>query len=84
MCDETTERELAAKLTRRGFNMGAAASIGIFATACATTAANADLSETAVSIPTPDGTIDGIFIHPASGATAAVIIWPDIFLKKMK
>lgn len=80
MCDETTEDELDNHLTRRGFNLRAASAVGvgIFASACATTAAAADLTETVVSIPTPDGTVDGIFIHPAQGASAAVIIWPDI------
>ena len=78
MCDETTERELDAQLTRRGFTVGAAATLGVFATACATVAEQAELTETAVSVPTPDGTVDGLFIHPAGGASAAVIIWPDI------
>ena len=78
MCDETTERELDAHLTRRGFGAGAIATMGVFATACATTAEQSDLVETTVAIPTPDGTVDGIFVYPAGGATAAVIMWPDI------
>ena len=36
------------------------------------------LTETAVSFPAPGGTFDGVFIHPASGAHPAVILWPDI------
>jgi carboxymethylenebutenolidase len=32
-----------------------------------------------VAIKTPDGTCDAAFIHPASGAHPAVIIWPDAF-----
>jgi carboxymethylenebutenolidase len=32
-----------------------------------------------VEIKTPDGTCDAAFIHPASGAHPAVIIWPDAF-----
>ena len=28
---------------------------------------------------TPDGTADCYFVHPASGAAAGVLIWPDIF-----
>jgi len=32
-----------------------------------------------VEIKTPDGTCDAAFIHPGSGAHAAVIIWPDAF-----
>jgi carboxymethylenebutenolidase len=35
--------------------------------------------ETDVQIKTPDGTCDAAFIHPATGAHAAVIIWPDAF-----
>ena len=35
--------------------------------------------ETNVEIKTPDGTCDAAFIHPASGAHPAVIIWPDAF-----
>ena len=37
----------------------------------------AGLSETMVSIPTPDGTMDAYFVHPAKAAPA-VILWPDI------
>ncbi len=32
-----------------------------------------------VTVPTPDGMADGYFVHPASGAHAGVIMWPDIF-----
>ncbi|MES2624501.1 MAG: dienelactone hydrolase family protein [Pseudomonadota bacterium] len=35
-------------------------------------------SETDVEITTPDGVADCYFVHPAAGATAAVIVWPDI------
>jgi len=38
----------------------------------------AGLTETAVSFAAPGGTFDGVFIHPASGAHPAVILWPDI------
>lgn len=88
MCDEVTERELDAYLkkkavTRRGFSMGAGAALAttsLLATACATpNPVNTEtLTESEVKITTPDGEADGIFIHPANGAHAAVIIWPDI------
>ena len=47
-------------------------------------AAGSDVSaqqavEQNVEIKTPDGTCDAAFIHPASGAHPAVIIWPDAF-----
>jgi carboxymethylenebutenolidase len=32
-----------------------------------------------VEIKTPDGTCDAYFVHPASGAAPAVLVWPDIF-----
>ncbi|MEL7041232.1 MAG: dienelactone hydrolase family protein [Pseudomonadota bacterium] len=87
MCDETTERELddyvARKaLTRRGFTIGASALLaasGSGLPAFATpTSGLVSITETEVSIPTPDGQIDAVFIHPADAAHAAVIIWPDI------
>jgi carboxymethylenebutenolidase len=37
------------------------------------------VTEKTVEIKTPDGTCDAAFIHPATGAHAAIIIWPDAF-----
>jgi carboxymethylenebutenolidase len=37
-----------------------------------------ELVEEEVLVETPDGMADCYFVHPASGAYAAVIIWPDI------
>ena len=37
------------------------------------------VTETDVTIQTPDGTCDAAFIYPATGAHPAVIIWPDAF-----
>lgn len=39
----------------------------------------APVSESEVSITTPDGTADAYFVHPASGTAPGVLIWPDIF-----
>ena len=42
-------------------------------------AANAvAVTETDVTIKTPDGTCDAYFVHPASGTAPGVLIWPDI------
>jgi carboxymethylenebutenolidase len=65
------------ELTRRDF-------VSLTVAAGLAAAAGADLSaqqvtETNVDIKTPDGTCDAAFIHPASGAHPAVIIWPDAF-----
>src|SRR6204780_1933607 len=37
------------------------------------------VTETDVNVTTPDGTADCYFVHPASGAAPAVLMWPDIF-----
>jgi carboxymethylenebutenolidase len=49
------------------------------ATASASSANAAATSESEVSITTPDGTCDAYFVHPRTGASPAVLIWPDIF-----
>jgi carboxymethylenebutenolidase len=41
-------------------------------------AAAAEVSESEVTIKTPDGTCDAHFVHPVE-ATAAVLVWPDIW-----
>ena len=37
------------------------------------------VTESDVTIKTPDGTCDSYFVHPASGTAPAVLLWPDIF-----
>lgn len=87
MCDETTERELGKYLerkaiTRRGFTKGAyvtLAASALFPPAGAGPDREpSNLIEREVFIPTPDGDLDGLFVSPAEGAHAAVIMWPDI------
>jgi carboxymethylenebutenolidase len=42
-------------------------------------AANAqEVAESEVEIETPDGVADCYWVHPSSGAHAAVLVWPDI------
>lgn len=38
-----------------------------------------DVSGEEVEFDTPDGTVDGYFVHPAGGSAPGVIMWPDIF-----
>jgi len=81
MCDELTEKdneEFFRKqgLSRREFSklgMGAALAMMLPAVANAL-----ELVEEEVLVKTPDGMADCYFVHPASGAHAAVIVWPDI------
>ena len=65
-------------ITRRDFvTMSVAGGIAVAAGANAD--AQQNVVERTVEIKTPDGTCDAAFIHPATGAHAAVIIWPDAF-----
>jgi len=65
------------ELTRRDFvTMTVAAGL---AAAAGSDVAAQQVVEKNVEIKTPDGTCDAAFIHPASGAHPAVIIWPDAF-----
>ena len=37
------------------------------------------VTESEVTITTPDGAADCYFVHPSSGTGAGVLVWPDIF-----
>ncbi len=81
MCDENFEHDLEnyarfPNLTRRQLG---AVSMGLGMTFMLPRAADAQaVKESDVTIKTPDGECDAYFVHPASGASAAVIVWPDI------
>jgi carboxymethylenebutenolidase len=37
------------------------------------------VTESEVTVMTPDGTADAYFVHPATGTAPGVLVWPDIF-----
>jgi carboxymethylenebutenolidase len=37
------------------------------------------VTETDVTVATPDGSADCYFVHPANGTAPGVLVWPDIF-----
>lgn len=85
MCDEIDLKEFESRgLDRRQFgSLAVVGGLGATLTACATasdsaTGAGGSLASSDVTITTPDGTMDAFFVHPASGKSPAVIIWPDI------
>lgn len=82
MCDEFTEAEEAAALSRKGVSRRqfAAMSAAVAMVACAkpSNGKTAALTESTVRIQTPDGMADAFFVHPARGKHPGVIIWPDI------
>jgi carboxymethylenebutenolidase len=76
--DDMIEYQLKSKeLSRRAFG---ALTLGAGLISALPAVANAaEVKDGEVQIKTPDGTCDAYFVHPATGAHAAVLIWPDIF-----
>jgi len=73
---DRSEFERKGLLTRRQFGliMGAGAMMVL------PTVANASaVTESEVTIITPDGMADCYFVHPSDGKAPGVLIWPDIF-----
>jgi len=81
MCDEMTNRDVEQYLARNGLTRrqftaaGAGAALALMLPPVAHAV---DVVEQDVKVPTPDGMADCYFVHPAEGAHAAVIVWPDI------
>lgn len=81
MCDLDTlkhSNELLAKygVSRRKFGT-IAVGIGLMAVLPPVAHAQA-VTESEIEITTPDGVADCYFVHPSAGASAAVLVWPDI------
>jgi carboxymethylenebutenolidase len=77
MCDEFIHPGLVSdsRLSRRTFGLMTAAVAGTAGAAHA----QSNVTETDVSVKTPDGTCDAVVFHPSSkGKWPAVLIWPDI------
>ena len=64
--------------SRRDF-IALSVAAGLVAAAGPALAASLPVVEDEVTIKTPDGTCDAAYIHPASGAYAGVLVWPDAF-----
>ena len=82
MCDqdhfEEDRKEFEARglVTRRQFGALVGAGISMMLPRVVNAVA---VTEADVTVTTPDGTADCYFVHPASGAAAGVLVWPDIF-----
>ena len=81
MCDqdhfEDDREDFVARglVTRREFGFILGVSIGMLPKVV-----NAvDVTESEVTVQTPDGAADAYFVHPVSGAAPGVLYWPDIF-----
>src|SRR5438552_8499802 len=82
MCDQDhfendrQEYEARGMVTRRQFGVLLGAGVAMLLPQVANAVA---VTESDVSVKTPDGTADCYFVHPATGTAAGVLIWPDIF-----
>jgi carboxymethylenebutenolidase len=82
MCDQDhfekdrLQYEAQGLVTRKQFGimLGAGVSMLLPSVANALT-----VTESEVSVTTPDGSADCYFVHPATGTAPGVLIWPDIF-----
>ena len=78
MADEAPMADQAAnEISRRDFVALSVA--GIAAASATASGAEVPVTETEVTIQTPDGNCDAAFVYPSTGAHPAVIIWPDAF-----
>jgi carboxymethylenebutenolidase len=76
MCELDQLSEMG-RISRRGFS-AASAMAALAASVQVSAKVAGGLTEAMVKFPTPHGTMDAFFVHPAKGKFPAVIIWPDI------
>src|SRR5438309_932681 len=63
-------------ITRRQFGVMLGAGIAMMLPQVANAVT---VTETEVTVTTPDGAADCYFVHPESGTNPGVLVWPDIF-----
>jgi len=82
MCDQNhfendrQEYEARGQVTRKQFGIMLGAGVAMLLPQTANAVA---VTETNVTVTTPDGAADCYFVHPSSGAAPGVLVWPDIF-----
>src|ERR1700742_2112940 len=82
MCDqdhfENDRKDYEARglVTRKQFGMALATGVAMMLPKVANAVT---VSESEVTIKTPDGAADCYFVHPATGTAPGVLVWPDIF-----
>jgi carboxymethylenebutenolidase len=74
--DDRRDYEARGMVTRRQFGALVGAGVAMLLPKVVNAVA---VTESDVSVKTPDGTADCYFVHPATGTAPAVLVWPDIF-----
>src|ERR1700683_249156 len=82
MCDQDhfeedrEQAEARGLVTRKQFGMMLGAGVAMLLPPVANAVT---VTESEVTVTTPDGAADCYFVHPASGTAPGVLLWPDIF-----
>jgi carboxymethylenebutenolidase len=82
MCDQDhfekdrQQYEALGLVTRKQFGVMLGAGVAMMLPPVANAVA---VTESDVTVTTPDGAADCYFVHPSSGTAAGVLVWPDIF-----
>jgi carboxymethylenebutenolidase len=74
--DDVAHYERLGHVTRKQFGVLLGAGVSMMLPPVANAVA---VTESEVTITTPDGAADAYFVHPASGTAPGVLVWPDIF-----
>jgi carboxymethylenebutenolidase len=74
--DDRKEYEARGLVTRKQFGVMLGAGMAMMLPRVANAAT---VTESDVTITTPDGMADSYFVHPSSGTAPGVLVWPDIF-----
>jgi carboxymethylenebutenolidase len=74
--DDLKEFEARGLVTRRQFGVLLGAGVSMLLPQVVNAVA---VTESEVTVKTPDGMCDAYFVHPATGTAPAVLVWPDIF-----
>src|SRR6058998_3053664 len=74
--DRQEHESLGLVITRRQFGVMVGAGMAMMLPEVANAVT---VTESEVTVMTPDGTADGYFVHPATGTAPGVVVWPDIF-----
>jgi carboxymethylenebutenolidase len=74
--DDTIEYEAKGLVTRRQFGVLLGAGVAMMLPRVVNAVA---VTESDVTVTTPDGACDAFFVHPATGSAPGVLLWPDIF-----
>src|SRR5579872_3913303 len=74
--DDQQRYEALGLITRKQFGVMLAAGVAMLLPKVANAAT---VTESDVTVTTPDGTADCYFVHPSTGTAPGVLVWPDIF-----